>query len=222
MLEGFPVFINEEFYTRSVSPQQLDFLLADGWRHFGEHFHRYSIGVYAEELYRVLPLRVRLVDFFASKSQRRILNRNQDLQIRFRPIEITTEKTALFERHKRRFVHSVPDSLYNFLSLQPASVPCEAWEICVYKNEKLLAASFLDVGATSISAVYAMFEPTETTRSLGIFMMLSTIDFAAKNGKLFYYPGYAYVEKSFYDYKKRFAALEAFDWNGNWSDFREQ
>jgi arginine-tRNA-protein transferase len=66
-----------------------------------------------------------------------------------------------------------------------------------------------------------MFEPTESSRSLGIFTMLLTIDFAIKNGKTFYYPGYAYEENSFYDYKKRFAALDKFDWKGNWKVFEK-
>ncbi len=219
MLEDFPFFINEEFYTKRVAPQLLDALLADGWRHFGTHFYRYNIGVYANELRRVLPLRVRVADFVLSKSQRRILKRNEDLQIQFRPIEITPEKENLFERHKRRFAHSIPDSLYDFLSFEPATVPCEALELGIYKNEELIAATFFDVGDSAVSAVYAMFEPSETTRSLGIFMMLSTIRYAVETGKTHYYPGYAYVEKSFYDYKKKFAALEEFDWRGEWKNF---
>lgn len=220
MLDDFSFLINEEFYAAQISPEQLDRLLADGWRHFGEHFVRYNVGVHENRVRRVLPLRVRAQDFTLSKSQRRVLKRNQDLRIIFRPIEITPEKRRLFESHKRRFTHSVPDSLFNFLSRSPATVPCRALEVCAYDNDKLLAASFFDVGATAVSAVYAMFDPHETARSLGIFTMLLTIDYAAGNGKCHYYPGYAYEGESFYDYKKRFAALEEYDWLGNWTDFR--
>lgn len=221
MLKDLPVFINEEFYTTRVAPQQLDLLLADGWRHFGERFFRYNIGFHENELRPVLPLRIRLAEFKVSKSQRRVLRKNQDLRIVFRPIEITAEKQDLFERHKQRFSHAVPDSLYDFLSTEPANVPSEALEVCVYERNKLLAASFFDVGARAVSAVCAMFEPSEISRSPGIFTMLLTIDFASKNGKTFYYPGYAYEGNSFYDYKKRFSALEEFDWKGNWIDFAE-
>ncbi len=218
MLNSYNFLINEEFYAGRVSPPQLDRLLADGWRHFGEHFLRYNIGFYADELYRVLPLRVRVADFNLSKSQRRVVKRNQDLQAIIRPIEITAEKEALFERHKQRFNHSVPDSLYNFLSYAPAEIPCQALEVCLYDEEKLLAASFFDVGATAVSGIYAMFDPLETTRSLGIFTILLVINYAIETGKIHYYPGYAYVEDSFYDYKKRFSALEFFDWNGIWEN----
>jgi len=219
MLKDLRFFINEEFYTTQVSPQQLDTLLADGWRHFGENFFRYNIGFHEDELRRVLPLRIRLADFRQSKSQRRILKKNQDLQIVVRPIEITPEKEILFETHKRRFKHSIPNSMYDFLSLTPAAVPCEALEVSVYQQGKLLAASFFDVGEAAVSAVYAMFDTRESSRSLGIFTMLLVIDYASKNGKTFYYPGYAYKGNSFYDYKKRFSALETFDWNGGWKNF---
>ena len=219
MLKELPRFINEEFYAPEVTPRQLDALLEDGWRHFGEHFFRYNIGFHENQLRLVLPLRVRLANYTQSKSQRRVIRKNQDLQTIIRPIEITPEKEILFEAHKRRFDHGVPDSIYDFLSRSPAAVPCEALEVCVYANQKLLAASFFDVGATTISAVYAMFDPRETTRSLGIYTMLLTIDYATGNGKTFYYPGYAYTGNSFYDYKKRFSALEFFDWDENWEPF---
>jgi len=219
MLKDLRFLINEEFHTPQVSPQQLDMLLADGWRHFGEHFFRYNIGFHADELRRVLPLRIRPADFVPSKSQRRILKKNQDLQIIIRPVEITPEKEILFEAHKKRFDHSVPDSIYDFLSVAPADVPCEALEICLFAHEKLLAVSFFDVGATAVSGVYAMFDTQEKSRSLGIYTILLVINYALENDKTFYYPGYAYTRNSFYDYKKRFSALEVFDWDGNWETF---
>jgi leucyl-tRNA---protein transferase len=219
MLKDLRFLINEEFYAAQVSLQQLDQLLAHGWRHFGEHFFRYNIGIHAGELRSVLPLRVRLANFTRSKSQRRILKKNQDLRTVIQPIEITPVKKILFESHKQRFNHSVPDSIYDFLSFSPAEVPCKALEVCVFEKEKLLAASFFDVGATAVSGVYAMFDPQQSHRSLGIYTMLLVIDYALKTGKSFYYPGYAYEGNSFYDYKKRFSALEVFDWNGNWENF---
>lgn len=215
-------FINEEFYASKVTAQQLDELLADSWRHFGEHFFRYNLGICEGEIRVVMPLRIRLADFSFSKSQRRIFKKNQDLQFVVRPIEITAEKEILFEKHKQRFKTGVPDSLYTFLSSDAANVPCEGFEVCVYDGEKLLAASFCDFGADSISSIYAIFEPSETSRSLGILTMLLEINFAIENGKKFYYSGYAYEGNSFYDYKKRFRALEKYDWRRHWKTFGEE
>lgn len=213
--------INEAFDTNYVSQLEMDFLLAEGWRNFGTYFFRHSIGLFRGEFRRVIPLRIRLGDFTLSKSQRRNLERNKDLQIITRPILLDEAKERLFHRHKRRFEEYPPDSIYVFLSREPATIPSEAFEICVYEKEKLLAVSFFNVGINSVSGIYAMFEPTETKRGLGIFTMLLEIQYAQENGKDFYYQGYAYEGNSFYDYKKRFRALEMYDWEGNWVDFKE-
>lgn len=213
-------FINEEFYTQETTPDQLDLLLADGWRHFGTHFFRYSFGFYENEIRRVIPLRIRLADFSLSKGQRRVLKKNSDVQTLIRPIEITEEKEILFEQHKYRFNRGIPNSIYDFLSFAPAEVPGEAFEVSVYQKDQLIAASFFDVGARSVSGIYAMFDQQESARSLGIFTMLLEIEYARKNGKAFYYQGYCYEGSSFYDYKKRFSATEKFDWKGNWSEFQ--
>ena len=211
--------INEEFFADSVTPKQIDLLLADGWRHFGRHFFRYNLGVYEGQIRRVLPLRVRLAEFKFSKSQRRVLRRNEDLDIDIRPITLTPETTDLFDRHKRRFRSGVPASIYDFLSNEPATLPCKAFELNVRRDGVLLAASFFDVGECSVSSIYGIFEPGETARSLGILTMLREIEFARDQGKELYYHGYAYEGESFYDYKKRFSALEEFDWEGNWVHF---
>lgn len=219
MLRDRLELINEEFYTDRVTPDAMDLLLANAWRHFGTHFTRYNFGVHEGEIRRVLPLRVRVKDFKLSKSQRRIIRKNADLETLVRPIELTEETHDLVERHKRRFTFGIPRSVYDFLSNEPANTPGIAYEIRVTREGKLLAASFFDVGITAVSSIYGIFEPDETTQSLGIFTMLKEIEFAAEHGMNHYYPGYAYQGESFYDYKKRFSALETFDWKGNWSDW---
>jgi arginine-tRNA-protein transferase len=213
--------INEEFYADMISPVQLDLLLADGWRHFGTHFFRYNLGMYEDEIRRVLPLRIRLTDFKFSKSQRRVLRRNSDLDVKIRRIEITDETHDLFDRHKRRFKHGVPGSIYEFLSHDPANEPTRGFEIDVRRNGDLLAASFFDIGETSVSSIYGIFDPDETARGLGILTMLKEIEYAIETGKRFFYPGYAYDGESFYDYKKRFSALEHFDWKGRWNSMQK-
>ena len=215
-------FINEEFYADAVTPAQLDLLLADGWRHFGTHFFRYSLAVYNNEIRRVQPLRIRLVDFRLSKSQRRVLRKNEDLRVEIRPIEITPASDRLFHRHKERFSHGVPGAIFDFLSTEPVTVPTNGREIAVYLDDRLVAVSYFDETQTSISGIYAIFDPDEAHRRLGIFTMLREIEYARSSGRDYYYQGYAYEGESFYDYKKRFSGLEQFDWNSNWHSFSDR
>ena len=213
------ILINEEFFAASILPEQLDALLDEGWRHFGTHFFRYSLNLYRGEIRRVVPLRVRLADFRISKSQRRVLRKNADLRVESGPIKITGETEKLFDRHKQRFDHSVPASVYEFVSSEPDTVPCDGREVAVYDGDRLVAVSYFDVGENTLSGIYAMFDPDEAERGLGIFTMLKEIEFARETGRAFYYQGYAYEGESFYDYKKRFSGTEAFDWMGSWLPF---
>ncbi len=211
--------INEEFETTGVTPEQYDLLLADAWRHFGSHFFRYNFGIYEGKIRRVIPLRIRLANLTLSKSQRRVLRRNTDLEVSIVPYKITPEIHDLFERHKRRFKTGVPNTIYDFIARDAESSPTELFEITVRDNGKLLATSFFDLAEKSVSAIYGCFDPVESTRSLGIFTMLKVMEYATLLGFEFYYHGYAYEGSSFYDYKKRFAAIEAFDWDGTWTAF---
>jgi len=215
------IFINEEFEAEHVSPQELDSLLASGWRHFGTHFYRYNLGLYEFDIRRVIPLRIRLADFSPSKSQRRTLAKNDDLNIRIESITITEESQRLFDLHKTRFRSGAPESIFDFLSESPSNVPVQAMQILVFENDDPLATSYFDVGYNSISGVYATFDPAFSSRRLGIFTLLKEIEFAVARGKEYYYLGYSYSGSSFYDYKKKFRGSESYDWqNRDWKPFR--
>lgn len=208
--------INEEFYADRIEPEVLDQLLADGWRHFGRHFFRYNFGVYEGEIRHVLPMRIRVGYLVLSKGQRRTLRRNSDLSVSIKPLRITHEIEELFHVHKERFKGGVPDSIFDFVDADPDRPVTNTMSLTVHDEEKLVAASFFDVGHEAVSGIYGIFDPDERTRSLGTFTMLKEIEFARENSRPLYYHGYAYEGESFYDYKKRFNAIEVFDWKGSW------
>lgn len=210
--------VPEEFFFRwEVGPREMDALWAEGWRHFGPLFFRYRRTSYAGRGCTVLPLRLDLSRFAPTRSQRRVLARNRDASVEIGPTVITGETLEMFERHRERFTYAVPDALESFLSYyEPSTVPCRNETISVRLGGRLAAVSFLDVGREATSAVYAMFEPAESRRSLGIFTMLEAVRRSRALGCLYYYPGYACREPSVYDYKKNFDGLEYYDWRGAW------
>ncbi len=209
--------LDQVFQCADVSAEMMDQLWASGWRHFGPIFFRYSLSEDEEGLRTITPLRLDLQNHTLSKSQRRVLRRNADLRCEFHPAEMTEAACGMFQRHKGRFQKNVPEGLDNFLSQDPARVPCECRECRVYLGEELIALSYLDVGQGSSSAVYGMFEPAHTARSLGIYTMLREIEHTQSLGFRYYYPGYATREPSAYDYKKQLRGLEELDWEtGAW------
>jgi leucyl-tRNA---protein transferase len=214
--------MNEYFLQNQVSPILMDKLWENGWRHFGTYFFRYSHVPKDGHLFHVQPLRLRLEQFTTNRSQRRTLKRNQDITLHIREAYVNDEVVQLFERHKTRFKDNVPEALETFLSERPASIPCPCLSLCLYLEAELVGISYVDVGEAACSSVYQCFEPGLSKRALGILMMLYTVHYAKEQGKTFYYPGYAFKEPSFYDYKKTLRGLEAFNWK-TWQplDFQE-
>ncbi|MCC7308547.1 MAG: GNAT family N-acetyltransferase [Acidobacteria bacterium] len=210
-------YINEEFVRTSVSSAEHDRLLADGWRHFGQQFFRYNLALYEDEIRLVIPLRIRLSEFRIANSQERILRKNGDVEIIVGPVNITPEILDLFDRHKRRFKQHTPESIFTFIVERPEDEPCATYQQSLWIGDRLVAVGFFDVGERSVSAIYTAFDPDETRRSLGVFTILKEIEFAVENGMEFYYLGYSYSGRSFYDYKKRFHGTEAFEWNSAWA-----
>ncbi len=209
--------LNQHFTCSSVPPEMMDRLWESGWRHFGASFFRYSLNVNDHGVQTITPLRVDLAKFTLSRSQRRVLTKNADLRCEFVPARLSNEARAMFQRHKVRFTENVPDDLDTFLSSDPATVPSPCVEYRVHLGDDLIALSYLDLGEGSTSAVYSMFEPAHSRRSLGIYSILRGIEFSQARGCRYYYPGYATREPSVYDYKKRLRGLEMLDWeSGLW------
>jgi len=209
---------SQYFFLEQLDPRDMDVVLAEGWRHFGSFFFKDTINEFDGKKYHVIPLRINLEKFDYSKNHKKILRKNSEIEVIFREACVDTEKENLFFKHIQRFKHNVPTSLYDFLDENTAHVPCLTLECCLYDNGKLYAASFFDVGKESTSSIYAMFDPEYENKSPGIQTLLEEIKFAQNNDKKYLYTGYAHIENSFYDYKKKFKGSEYFDWNGQWKN----
>lgn len=217
-LLNMSAILNQAFHCPSVPPEIMDRLWEAGWRHFGPSFYRYSLSVDDGGVRTITPLRLNLENFILSKSQRRVLRKNEDLRHEFVPATLSMQARMMFQRHKARFKDNIPDDLDTFLSETPATVPCPCQECRVYAGDQLIAISYLDIGQEATSAVYGLFEPDHSPRSLGTYTLLKEIQHSQSLGCRYYYPGYATVEPSPYDYKKQLHGLEVLDWeSGTWS-----
>lgn len=196
----------------------MDQAWATGWRHFGRHFFRYSTQQSQDgDLQTITPLRIDLASCTLTKSQRRVLNKNAGLRTEISPAVIDDELRALFQRHKQRFTHNIPDTLETFLGPDPARGPCECRMVRVFDGSRLIAASFLDIGQHAASSVYGLFDPADSRRSLGTYTLLLEIHHSRATGLHHLYTGYATREPSLYDYKKQFRSTEYLDWGaGGW------
>jgi arginyl-tRNA--protein-N-Asp/Glu arginylyltransferase len=210
--------LDDAFICDSVPAEIMDKVWAAGWRHFGRYFFRYSSQPGQQGgAQTITPLRIDLASCSFSKSQRRVLSKNADLRHDIAQAVLDDDLRALFQRHKQRFTHNIPDSLETFLGTDPVTGPCDCRMVRVFDGPRLIAASFFDVGREAASSVYGIFETEYARRSLGIFTMLLEIQHCRESDLRWLYPGYATHEPSAYDYKKQFRGTEYLDWNtGEW------
>jgi len=76
------------------------------------------------------------------------------------------------------------------------------------EDDVLLAVSVTDSLNDGVSAVYNFYEPTLSSRALGIFMILSLIRETSNQNKRFLYIGYWINECKKMSYKNQFKPLE--------------
>jgi arginyl-tRNA--protein-N-Asp/Glu arginylyltransferase len=155
-----------------------------------------------------VSVRVRVADFTPSRTQRRVAALNADLIGEMRPNQATSEQFSLFRayldaRHAEGgmadmamldFAMMVEDShvetmLVEYRRRSPDSAFLHRGEGDLY------GCCLTDVLPDGLSMVYSFYEPTETARSLGGFMILDHIDKARRLGLPYVYLGY-WVEGS--------------------------
>jgi len=164
-----------------------------------------------------ISVRIPVADHGLSRSDRKTLNRNGDLQRNLVEAEATLEQFELLRRYLQArhaeggmtdmgwpdFVTMVEDTpvrshLVEYRLASPAGGPGD-----------LVACTLVDLLGDGLSMVYSFYDPDLPRRSLGRFMILDHLAQASLTGMPFVYLGYWVKGSQKMDYKARFQPLEA-------------
>jgi leucyl-tRNA---protein transferase len=218
----------DEFETicQNVYPSEgtnIDAFLAKGWCYtLDEELWRDDSESFGGRLWRTFPTRYRLKDFVLSKSLRRVLKKNEDLQFIIRPLCVTPRKSSLYEKHYTRYGEKPFQTLSQKYPYPELCLPPQQMEVCVLKNRRLLACSIFENFRKSIQSNSCFWDLDEPQRSLGILTVLLEMKYAVKKKKKFYYLGAYYKQNPNFQYKLRFPGLEFYDWdNETWIDKKD-
>ena len=197
----------ENFFARSLSEADIASFLAKGWRKFGIHFFRPACPGCLD----CVPLRVLTKEFYPSKSQRRVLKKCSEVDVRFGPPRFSDRIYQIFEEHSAERFSQASD-LEGFLTsfYLPA---CPGLQSEYYIGGELLGVGFLDRGTDCLSSVYFAFDPKYSDYGLGTFSVLKEVEHAKSLGLNYYYLGYYVPGCSRMTYKNRFTPREVFNWD---------
>lgn len=180
--------------------------------------HRFAYRPACADCDACVPVRVMVDEFQASKSLRRIAKVNQDLSVTMAPSRATDEQFALFDRY---IESRHGDGEMSGMAVQEYRSMVESSDIDTQLAEfrtldgQLLAVCLVDWLADGPSAVYSFFEPGESRRSLGTYVILWLIGIARQSRAAHAYLGYWIRSSRKMAYKTRFQPLEGLI-DGSW------
>lgn len=209
-------WVFEEFGYDSLHPEELDALLAAGWRHFGIHFFRPK----CTDCRRCVPIRVLVDEFKPSKSQRRVFRKNMDVELEIVAPYPRLETFHLYGKHNYQRFNNPPSPEFYLYGLMENV--CQTKEFRYKLDGKLIASGFVDIGKESLSSMYFVFDPVFHKRGLGTFSILKEIEYAQQHGMAYYYLGYYIAKNSHMAYKDAFRPNEIYNWKTKkWQRFRQ-
>ena len=194
------IFTSENLIVNYIDNEGLEYLLENGYRHFGTYFFKPECSLCKE----CKPIRIPVDSFDFSRSDKRVINKNKMFSVNIiDKSKCYTEYFNLYLEHKKRFKDKSEESYDNwissFLSDQSFNKILE-----IKDRDKLVAVTHLDVTKNIISAVYCYWNKNYGAYSPGKFSILSGIQKAKKMNIKYYYLGYYIKENVHMSYKKHY------------------
>ncbi|PCH84386.1 MAG: arginyltransferase [Piscirickettsiaceae bacterium] len=208
--ESQSIFISTDI---KVTPGIYQYLIGIGFRRSGQHTYR----PHCSSCRACIACRVNTQQFRASRSQKRLLQKNKDLTFTRVEASFNDEHFDLYLRYQS-FKHP-GGSMENFGKKEYTSFLCDSFgNSVIYETRlkgKLLAVAVTDIFENALSAVYTYFDPDYAARSLGTYNILQQIQMVIDAGKQHLYLGYYIKDSLKMSYKANFRPIEMLI-NGEW------
>ena len=187
-----------------------------GFRRSGSHIYRPP----CRSCQACIPLRLPVAGIKLSRSQKRCLKRNADIDTRFVASIDTDEHYLLYERYlEQRHANgdmypATRHQFREFLSAEWGSTRYLEFRL----GNRLLALAVTDFLENGVSAIYTFYDPDEAGRSLGTYAILKQLDIAQQADLPYVYLGYWIKECAKMKYKTHFRPVQMFVQN-RWITF---
>ena len=179
-----------------------------GFRRSGDHLYR----PHCQRCTACVPARIPVARFAPNRQQRRILKRNETLEVTAVSPSFSEEYYQLYARYiEQRHADGdmYPPSREQFSTFLVRDLPFS----CFFEfreQGRLLAIAVTDVLPNGLSAVYTFYDPDEERRSLGRYAILWQIGEALRLKLHAVYLGYWIKNCRKMNYKTQYRPIELF------------
>lgn len=206
---------NREAVTLFVDPNypikmnQYTALAKLGFRRSGDHVYR----PHCSNCGLCIPVRVPVDEFKANRSQRRNKKLNKDITVSAKDAAFNNEHYDLYRKYmKGRHAgggmdNDEPESYETLIKADWSSSKLLEFRL----ENKLMMVAVIDVFDDGVSAVYTFFDPEYSNRGLGVFGILSEIEYVQSLQLDWLYLGYWNPKTNKMSYKINYQPMEFFD-----------
>jgi len=168
-----------------------------------------------------MSARVKVNEFTPSKSQKRVLKRNEGLRREVKAPWATDEHYLLFQKYlgNRHANGGMADMDEFEFGAMIEETPVQSRIVEYYDGETLVAACLIDVLSDGLSLVYSFFNTDMARNSLGTYIVLDHIQMCKEAGLPYVYLGFWVPGSQKMAYKAKFHPLEVFRGN-TWQDLK--
>lgn len=202
----------EAFRADEFPPELYHDFMDSGFRRSGLIMYRPACRACTE----CRPLRAVASRFTPSKSQRRVLRKNDDIDVNVGLPRFTRDKFRMYSDYvaaqHASFHKDTAEDMKRFLY----SSPVLTLEFEYRLGARLVAVGIADLSSRSLSSVYAFFDPDLLARSLGTLSALKEIAFCRERSVPYYYLGFFVADSPSMNYKARFRPHEILSPAGEW------
>ena len=201
---------------------ELDLYLSMGYFRMQQDVFTCQFVRFENTLCPVHWLRVDLANVQYGTKQLRLLRSNEKFGVTVRPFVLTQELKTLYKIYRDSINFDAPETIEDCLFGEATYNIFDTYMVEIRDGSQLIAAGVFDNGVESIAGIMNFYHPEYSKYSLGKYLILQKIDYARRQKKVYYYPGYIASNYAKFDYKL-FAcesATEVFDAReGEWLTF---
>ena len=196
-------------YMESCDVATQNEMLKRGWRRFG----KIQFVPLCKDCNDCKTIRIDIKNYKFSKSDKRILNKNKDIEVYVQEPTLSIDHINLFNKYHKHMSkkkqwkdNEIDPSEYHSSYVDGAGEFGK--EILYFLDGKLICVALCDMNQEALSSVYCYYDHDYENRSLGRFSILAQISMAKQANVPYLFLGYWIKNHYSMGYKENYAPFE--------------